>query len=247
MKTKMKKHLLIAPILFSLAARSQTAILSKYEVGGGPAIFIYQGDLTPNRYGSFRTMRPGGNIFVSRLLSASSALRLNLAVGSIQGDDGKYPRPAWRQQRNFRFTSPVVELSVMGVWNVLNKNYETKTISPYLLAGGGVTWLSVKRDLSRFNSEFFTSEPDLPLRIAEDMAHPLPKLIPVIPAGVGVRYPITQRLSVYGEGIYRFTFSDYIDGFSKAVSDDKNDHYYTLSAGIIYRFGRSKLDCPEVK
>jgi predicted porin len=51
---------------------------------------------------------------------------------------------------------------------------------------------------------------------------------------VGVRYGITEKLSFSLEGTYRILNTDYLDGFSQAANPDKNDHYHTLMAGLIY-------------
>ncbi|WP_018341865.1 hypothetical protein [Cytophaga aurantiaca] len=49
----------------------------------------------------------------------------------------------------------------------------------------------------------------------------------VIPAGLGLQFTITQRSSLCVEYIYRFTMTDYLDGFSNAA---KNDGYGLFQA-----------------
>jgi len=90
--------------------------VSKYEIGVKGGVFVYQGDLAPSDAGSYKTIRPQFGVFVSRLLSPSFAVRLNFDAGSLKGDDAKYSSPSWRQDRNFRFTSPVYELSAQLYW-----------------------------------------------------------------------------------------------------------------------------------
>ena len=85
--------------------------LRNYELGLSAGTFIYQGDLTPARFGSYRTPGANVNIFVNRILNPSFTLRTNLAFGKLRGDDAKYSNPEWRQQRNFNFSSSVFELS----------------------------------------------------------------------------------------------------------------------------------------
>ncbi|MES1217754.1 MAG: DUF6089 family protein, partial [Bacteroidota bacterium] len=97
--------------------------LSKYEIGAKAGAFIYQGDLTPSDLGSYNTMRPQFGIFASYLISRSFAVRLNFDAGSLHGDDAKYASPSWRRDRNFKFSSPVFELSGQLVWDVLGRNY----------------------------------------------------------------------------------------------------------------------------
>ena len=93
--------------------------LSKYEVGLSGGVFVYQGDLTPQRLGSYKTLKPQFALHVYRILSPAFSVRLNVNQGKLYGNDAKYNNPEWRQQRNFNFTTPVTELSLQGVWNIL--------------------------------------------------------------------------------------------------------------------------------
>ncbi|MFI5133906.1 MAG: hypothetical protein ACHQEB_06190 [Chitinophagales bacterium] len=70
----------------------------------------------------------------------------------------------------------------------------------------------------------------------------------MIPAGAGISYSVSQKLSLSVESMYRFTFTDYLDGFSQAANPKWNDHYYGYTIGLIYRLGvRNKLNCPQVR
>jgi hypothetical protein len=67
-----------------------------------------------------------------------------------------------------------------------------------------------------------------------------------VPVGIGIRYSLSQALSITAEAAYRLTFTDYLDGFSKVADPSKNDHYYGLSIGLVYTFLKSKaLKCPK--
>ncbi len=230
---------------FSLQAQVNAP---KYEIGVAAASFIYQGDLTPNRFGSFETMRPGINIHGSKIVSHSFLMRVNVAVGGLRGDDAKYDNPEFRKKRNFNFRSPIAELSLLLVWNPFGTNYGDKGFSPYLFGGGGISFLRIKRDWSNFNAAYFGDGSNLPNQIAADAAHTLPRATPVIPMGVGVRYGLTPRIAINAETSYRLTFTDYLDGFSQAANPAKRDHYQTFSIGAIYRVGKKNiLDCPVIR
>lgn len=230
-------------------AQSQNAT-NKFEIGAGAGVFIYQGDLTPSRFGSFKTPGYVFTLFGAKILDEFLSLRTNLSFGKLRGDDAKYSSPAWRQQRNFNFSSTVLEISELAVWNIsgANKFIKPKTFSPYLFAGIGFSFLNTKRDWSRFNSEYFAGEPATLSGLTADAKHSLPKIIPVLPVGAGVRYSLSQQLSAFAESSYRFTATDYLDGFSKAANPAKNDHYTNYSVGLIYRLGiNNPLDCPAMK
>ena len=220
--------------------------LTKFEIGVNANGFIYQGDLTPSLLGSYRTIKPGFGFFVSKMLTPIFSVRTNLVFGKLKGDDAKYSHPAYRQQRNFNFKSQVFEISELLVANVFRENHFG--ISPYLFGGLGLSFLHIKRDWSNFNAEYFSAESSTITGLATDAQHSLPKSIPVIPLGIGIRYSISKNLSVNAETTYRIVFTDYLDGFSEAANPSKNDHYYTHSIGLIYSFGKkNSLNCPVIQ
>ena len=232
-----------------LAASAQVSI-PKYEIGIKAGAFIYQGDLTPSDAGSYKTLRPQFGIFASRLLSPSFSFRLNFDAGSINGDDSKYSHPSYRQDRNFRFSSPLYELSAQLVWDVLGKNYNrtAKSFSPYVFAGIGYSYINVSRDWSRMNPAVFDPESGVPTGLAADAATSPPHGVLVFPVGLGLRYALTQKISLIGESSYRFMSTDYLDGFSLSANPSRNDHYYSHSLGAVYTFGKkNSWDCPVIK
>jgi uncharacterized protein DUF6089 len=220
---------------------------SKFELGVNTGVFVYQGDLTPSQVGSYKTLKPEINFFVNRILNAVFSLRTNLALGGLKGDDARYSSPEYRQQRNLNFKSPVFELSELLVADIFKNNLPGRSpgVSPYLFAGLGFSFLNIRRDWSRFNAEYFSSEAGTLSGLAADKQHPLPTLIPVLPMGIGIHYRISSRISITVETSYRFTFSDYLDGFSKAANDTRRDSYMSHTVGLIYHFKNdSWLKCP---
>jgi hypothetical protein len=247
MKLLSTKAALIAGSAFclSMTAYAQTAN-PKYELGVNIGLLVYQGDLTPEKLGSFKTMKFSFGLHASRIFSSSFSLKGHLAFGKLKGDDAKYANPAYRQLRNFNFTSPVVEFSGQLVWNVTGKNYADKGFSPYLFAGAGLSFLKIKRDWSNINTTYFSSETsEIWAGLAADSAHKLPGVIPVIPIGAGIKYFFTPDWAINAESSFRITTTDYLDGFSKAANPTKRDSYYTHSIGLIYRPDKmNKLGCP---
>ena len=219
----------------------------KFEIGVSAGAFVYQGDLTPSQLGSYKTLKPEINFFFNRIISPLFSLRTSLVIGELKGDDAKYAMPAYRQQRNFNFHSPVFEVSELLVADVFKNNMSRSSsgLSPYLFAGLGFSLLNITRDWARFNAEFFSSEARTLSGLSADQQHPLPTLTPAIPVGIGVRYPVSSRISVDAETSYRFTFTDYLDGFSKAANDTRRDSYLTHTVGLIYQFrNNSGIKCP---
>jgi len=241
------KTVFCATATFTIISFTATGQMNvpKFQFGLSGGIFVYQGDLTPEALGSYRTVRPAISLFAAKLLSPSFALRGNLAFGGLRGDDAAYDQPEYRKQRAFNFRSPVLEASGIGEWNVLGRNYQTRGFSPYVFAGAGVSVLNVHRDYSQFNEEYFgTNSPIIP-GINADIQHSPPKLLLVLPVGVGVRYYFSDRIGISAETSYRIMSNDYLDGFSQAVDPVKGDHYYSHMVGVVYRLGKKNtLNCP---
>lgn len=248
MKTTINKTIAAILISFSFLQAEAQQSAGKFEIGAAISVFIYQGDLTPHRLGSFETMRFGLNLQGSKVMSSSFMLRTNLASGGLRGDDAKYDNPEFRKQRNFNFRTPVIELSELLVWNPLGKNYADKGFAPYIFGGAGISFLKIKRDWSNFNAAYFGDESGIPQGLILDEQRTPPWIIPVVPVGAGIRYNFSSRIAVNAESSYRLVFTDYLDGFSKAANPAQNDHYYTTSVGAIYRIGiKSTLECPVMK
>ena len=243
--------LLIVLLLLSGLPFSHAQLnLSNWQIGLNAGAFVYQGDLTPSRFGSYKTLKPGIGLYISRVLSPSLILRTNLALGKLKGDDAKYNDPAWRQQRNFNFTSPVTEISELLVWNILrnNGNEMGKRFSPYLFGGAGISFIKVNRDYSKLNSGYFGDGSYLQSGLMEDLARNPPRSILVLPLGVGVEYYLSPKLALTAETNFRYTTTDYLDGFSRSANPDKKDYYHSHTLGLVYKFGSgNQYGCPVMK
>ncbi|HMR93021.1 MAG TPA: DUF6089 family protein [Chitinophagaceae bacterium] len=247
MKTSITPVLLAAGMLLPLLLTAQLNNVPRWQFTAGGGVFIYQGDLTPEKAGAYKTMRPLLYVAAARLVSPSFSLRLGLSGGSLRGDDSKYDEPAYRQQRNFNFHSGVTELTGTAEWNILARNYTGRGWAPYVFAGAGLSHLRIRRDWSRFNADYFSSEGQLLPGLQEDQAHRLPSLLPVVPVGAGARYYFSDRLGLQAETSYRLMSSDYLDGFSRSVNPDKKDNYYSHTISIVYRIGKKDmLKCPPL-
>lgn len=250
MKANMKSATLV--LIISLKAIFINAQLSKsyYELGGGIGAYVYQGDLTPSRIGSFKTMKPGLILSATKVISASRSYRVNITIASLKGDESKYSNPEYRQQRNFKFKTPLIELSGFSVWDVRGNNfYRTKgTFSPYVYTGVGLSFLKIQPDRSGFNEAYFNTNEDILKGLTTDSEKNLPRILPFVPVGLGFRYELSERIAINTETAYRFVFTDYLDGFSYSANPEKNDHYLSQTFGIIFKLGKkNSWNCPKVK
>lgn len=222
----------------------------KWQIGINGGVFIYMGDLAPSPLGSYKTPSAVIGVNISRILDPYFALRANVVFGKLRGNDSVYNNPSWRQQRNFNFSTPVTELSAQLVWNLFgnNNNELGLKFSPYLFSGAGVSFLNISRDYSRLNRAAFPAGNKTQLGLAIDSVHTLPGSILVLPVGAGVAYYISPKISLTAETSFRYTFTDYLDGFSRSANPDRKDFYHSHTIGIIFRFGKkNQLDCPVLK
>ncbi len=217
---------------------------SGYEIGVNAGTLVYQGDLTPTWYGSTKALKPAIGVYVSKALDPYFSLRVNFTHGKISADESRYAEPEWRQFRNFKFSSSINEVAGLLVFNPYGNN--TRRLSPYVFAGAGVTFLNVKRDWSGFNTTYFDIKSVASESLAADTLRTVPRAVAVLPVGIGLKYMLGQRFAINAEGTWRFTSSDYLDGFKYRAPANKRDAYYGATLGTSFRFGKDKNDCPAV-
>lgn len=251
MKANMKRRTVLV-LIISLKTIFINSQLPKsyFEVGGGLGTYVYQGDLTPSRIGSFKTLKPGLFLWASKVVSASRSYRINLTIASLKGDESKYSIPEYRQQRNFKFKTPLIELSALSVWDIRGNNfYRSKgTFSPYLFSGVGLSFLTIKPDRNGFNAAYFNTNEEVMKGLDADAEKNLPRLLPFVPVGLGFRYEISERLAINTETSYRFVFTDYLDGFSQSANPQKDDHYLSQTVGFLFKLGKkNSWNCPKIK
>ena len=249
MKVFRRKKITVALLLFIIPAMAAAQFYKDMSVGLNAGVYIYQGDLTPERLGSFKTLSPGVSLFAKKPINSFLSARLHLSFATLMGDESKYAKPDWRQQRNFKFTTPLKEFSAQLVWNILGRNYDDHGIMPYVFSGAGISFLNIKKDYSRMNAAYFGESSDIANGLALDNTAGVPRRLLSIPIGVGAEYPLSERFSVNIETSYRFIFSDYLDGFSQSADPKKQDHYHSTSAGLVYKFGKTNngVGCPVMK
>ena len=241
-------------LLFLLVSLSQYAVAQKeerkWQAGINGGLMIYQGDLTPSPLGSYKTAKPAFGVYVSRILNPYFAIRANAAFGSLRGDEARYSNPSWRKLRSLNFSTPVTEITGLLVWNPFgnNNNELGMRLTPYLMGGAGAAFLNISRDYSKMDSVAFPSSSKQRQGLGLDSIHSLPRSLFVLPLGAGVAYYLSPNFSLTFETMFRYTFTDYLDGFSHAADPNQKDFYHSHTIGLIYRFGKkNQLDCPPMK
>ncbi len=252
MKANEKPLLVLAVAMLLNIATVQAQFLKDLSIGLNGGAYVYQGDLTPSFFGSVKTASPGFSLYAQKPVSDYLSFRLNFSASKLKGDESLYNSPAYRQQRAFMFSSPLKEVSGLALWNIKGSNYANNGIAPYFFAGVGFSFMNIKPDYTRVDTSTTFKDPTIFTNISRDVAHGTPRILPVIPIGAGIEFPLSSKLLLTTEAAYRFTFTDYIDGFSFAANPNGKDSYYSVSIGLRYRLnstddgsGRNKgVGCP---
>jgi len=245
MRGKKTNCTLLTFAFFIISTNSEAQFTSKYSVGVNLGTFIYSGDLTPSRTGSWKTPGFAWGVTGLRHVTPTLSARLDLGFGRLRGDEARYSTPEFRQFRAFAFQSRITEAILAAEWNPVGRE---KKFSPYVFAGVGYAGMKISRDYSHFNADYFSGEPTLAEALAQDAKTSLPKGVGIIPVGAGFQYRLNHKFSIHAEGSYRITQNDFIDGFSYSGNPDLKDGYSKISVGVRYSIGsKSKYDCPIVR
>jgi len=170
-----------------------------------------------------------GSIFLSAIYKNAIALRAEATFGQVKADDAILKKVKTstfgRYERNLSFRSRVTEFMIsteihpLYIFVKYDETREAPRFSPYLLGGIGFfsfnpqakssgTWV----DLQPLSTEGqgFAEYPDRKVYKLQQTS---------IPAGLGIKYELTDKINVRGEFVYRFLSTDYLDDVSTNYID----------------------------
>lgn len=234
MKTHFLALLLSLCPLLSVAQRS-----SAFNWEGGLIIgsAYYVGDLNPSLTPNFNELKPFAGIMGRMPVSRRFAIRSGFAYGRFIGDESNYPQ---RVLRGYSFQTDVFEMNMLIEFEPFARDkfysdsrgnlHMEKLISPYLFAGGGFCFALLNPDFTRVADA--TTDPG----ITEDRRASSSRMIPLIPAGVGVKFDLNLNLGVALEASGRLSFTDYLDGISKSANPEENDSFLMVNLCFFKRF-----------
>ena len=204
-----------------------------WEIGLLAGAAVYTGDLHCEQF-FLKAVNPGGGIFGRYYFSDVFSTRLNLQASKVRGSDLNYG--VSHAGRNFSFKSLIYDANLTLEWEPFGRRrYKDgpgqfrRILSPYVNAGVGYLYTKPTVDFALGNTNSNLAD------IAIDQANKKYTHL-VIPFGAGVRYDLSERVTLGVEGNFRKTFTDYIDGVSQTADSKKNDWYYTANVLLGYRF-----------
>lgn len=247
MKTTARMLLLTWIVCASCKISNAQTTHYRLEAGVNAGTLLYQGDLIESSLGSFKGAYPMANLWIAKPFNSYFSWRGNLTFGAMSADESRFANPSWKRSRNFKFSTPLTEITGMLVFNPYGDNGRQSyhALTPYAMIGAGASFINVSRDWSRVD-EASGVKSALQDGITKDSLHTPPHVLAALPVGLGVKWMVTSRLALNAEATMRFVFNDYLDGFSYAANPGRKDSYYGLSLGVSFLFGGTGVECPRV-
>ncbi|MBT8220860.1 MAG: hypothetical protein KJP00_13605 [Bacteroidia bacterium] len=226
----MKRILSTVVVLFSLLGIGNAQYL---EVGVFGGASNYAGDL------QFKTLEDkeinaAYGAFARYNISKHFAVRLQALATKISGSDLNARASNPLRSRNLSFETSIIELALMGEVNVFGFDVRDKRGSSFFIFGGvgGARFnpkaelLGISYDLQPLGTEGQTLGGSSPYKL----------FTLSIPAGIGAKLSISNKLNVSLEYGVRITMTDYLDDVSTTYPDlDALRALDPVAAALSYR------------
>jgi len=222
--------------LVSLSVFGQRS--ADYGIFGG--VSSYLGDINTNRL--FYSPLPAGGLFYRYNFNPRQAIRTDITVGGLQGNDLDFNNNFQRERKDY-FSGNLAEWSVQFEFNFLTYSTQGKrwNYTPYIAAGAGITILDMTSSI--WNPSSNSYNPPI-----NDFTYK-----PVIPFTLGFKLNIYKNLGIEAEYGFRKTFYDKFDGLEDNVDPDhkawlhNNDWYSFAGIAITWKIYNKLAGCPAFK
>ena len=202
------------------------------ELGIGIGATNYRGDVSP-KY-QLENNRPAFTVFYRKDISVPVTLRGGLMAGLLRADDGNVNGanggvPPLQTYRQVNTKGSIYEASAVLEYNFLDYHRRTDKVhfTPYVFVGVAGYYASTTT---------ITNNPLLVATLNQEGS----MLGVAIPAGIGFKLALSERINLGLESGVRRTFTDKLDHLSEqnAVLIDPNtkDWYYYSGVSLSYTF-----------
>ena len=243
----MKKIVLtsILTLLFAGLIQGQQWKKAKLEIFGGISAYQYFGDIGGSKTElnllglldmDLVAFRPGINLGARYHIAKPIQIKAAYSTGFLAKSD----KNSINEKREFAFSTSFHEIVVMGEYYIIPESEENyfynimqirgglkhfrKPFSLYVTLGVGGTYYSVTPKLKLEGNRKFSEGNNMAL---------------LLPAGIGVKYTLSPKLSVGAELIGRITSSNTIDGYASSFGK-YNDFYHSLTINVNYKIYRKQ-------
>lgn len=208
-------------LLGSIAMSAQRTAEAGLFLGGAN----YQGDFAKTPV-SFNETGPVAGIMYQRFLAPLWGVRASVTFGQISGSDANLGESVQRY-RNWSFRANVFEAAGHMQFHPWGRarydqvgNFQSH-LSPYVSLGLGLTFANARVSAP--------AEDKLKLPEPDDR-----NVFLAVPVSAGIRYVMTEKLTLAAEFGQRAVFSDFIDGVSTFGNPDGKDWYMFFGFGLTY-------------
>ncbi len=223
----------VITLFIILPVSSHKAYCQALSVGGMVGASNYNGDLSPAVWTFSEThlaLSAWGLLEANRFVS----IKAGITYTQLSGNDDNAKSEAL-QMRNLHFKSPLWEGSLCVLIDFLGN---TGAFVPYVMGGVAVFHFSPKAE---YNGQWYDLQPlgTEGQGLSQDKQRLYRTSGIALPLGAGIRYRLGPQWAVGVEGIYRRTFTDYIDDVSGKYFDNNTLRTYRsdLSANLADRLG----------
>ena len=251
-KSCVKVFVLMLLLLSGLSesVEAQRWKLRRYEVGGGFGAAQVFGDIggtidEKNWFGlkdiKFDETHLAIPLYARYKLDPSYSVKLNTALAFGRGDDADS-----RNDRGRSFKTTLFEFSVQGEYYFIpeERKYRSaamfnrrgmlnnySSFSSYLFLGVGGVYSNAK---VTFTQDIYDVD-----KIKKN------NIGVVFPFGIGLKYIIDDRWLLIGELGYRYSVTDYIEGYKQDQDSKFPDVYYFLTFSVGYKLATSRRGVPS--
>ncbi len=238
---KFAKNLWLSCFLLFIATFSQKAIAQRgWELGAWAGVSHYFGDLNT----SFELTHPGiaGGLIGRFNFNDRLCMKMGLNYGTLQADDANSKNP-FEKQRNLSFKSPIADGIMQFEFNFLPFIHGSKNqyFSPYVFGGINVFY---------FNPKAFYNDKWVALRglgtEGQFKGEEYYSVQGALAYGVGLKWSLTEVLSINLELSSRRLFTDYLDDVS-TVYPNMRDLFNARGATAVALSDRSLPNAEGVK
>jgi opacity protein-like surface antigen len=208
----------VKKLLFIAALCSTSVCFSQRfsaELFGG--VSNYTGDFIESKY-TFQGAKPAFGLGVGYAVTDHIGVRAMFSFTKLGADDKNNNDP-YLLRRNLNFKTNIAEFTVMGQYFFFNTT--TSRINPYLTAGIGVFHYNPYTFDTAGNKHYLK-----PLSTEGQGLSQYPDRKPysltqfTVPFGAGIRFRVTENISLGWEIVLRKTFTDYLDDLSNSYIDE---------------------------
>ncbi len=241
------RSLVIIALLFSFVVPDVSAQiwkLRRYELEGGFGMTNYFGDVGGYSNGdnlmglkdiSGKSISGMFNIGMRYKMLEGTWVKFNIGVGSLRGSDEGGENDA----RGITFSSFIFEPSLRLEQAIINGRDEKSYL---MMKGRGVASFRNSFGLYLFAGlggaiPFPQAKEDPYNRMSDG------KSAIIFPVGIGMKFALDPNWSVGADLGWRFSTSDYLDGFSSQYSDH-NDVYFLTNISLIWKLRTSRKNLP---